>query len=57
MKFECMNCEKIISDKDAREGEIILSVQTGGFGNIQGWKIECEECYQKRKTKEKEESE
>lgn len=54
MKFECMNCEKIISSLDSREGEAIISVQTGGFGNVLGWRIECENCHAKRKKQEEE---
>lgn len=55
MQFECMNCGKIVSSMDSREGEVIISVQTGGFGNILGWRIECHDCYAKRKKQEKEE--
>ena len=52
MKFECYHCEKIISTLDSRNGEIVISVQTGGFGQIHGWMIECEECYKRRKELE-----
>lgn len=49
-----MNCGKVISDKDAREGEVVISVQQGGFGNIIGWRIDCEKCFNNRKKAEEE---
>jgi hypothetical protein len=57
MKFECMTCGKIISSLDAREGEAVISVQQGGFGQIHGWRIECEECHNQRKKQDKEDEE
>lgn len=50
MKYECMECKKTFSSR-----EVIISVQQGGFGNIIGWRIECEDCRKQRKKQDAEE--